>query len=109
MKQIVLMLLTGCLLIILGCASAPVKTDNNVSYKDVQVAGKYFNKMSKAIYIELKGDGTFIDRFGSRSTTGKYVVDGNRVTLTPITGKADEYVIEGKSLVYKDGSRLTRQ
>jgi hypothetical protein len=109
MKKILLMLLTGSLFIILGCTSAPVKTDNSVSYKDVKVTGKYFNLMSQAIYIELKDDGTFDDRFGNRSITGKYVVDGNRVILTPNTGKIYEYVIEGKSLIYKDGGRLTRQ
>ena len=114
MKQILLMLLTGCLLIILGCASAPVKTDNiktdnSISYKDVKVTGKYFNPMLQTIYIELKDDGTFDDRFGRRSTTGKYVVDGNRVIFSPKTGNTYEYVIEGKSLIYKDGGRLTRQ
>ena len=109
MKQILLILLTGGLLIISGCASTPVKTDNNVIKKDVNITGRYFSPMSQAIYIELKDDGTFEDRFGSRSATGKYVTLDNRVIFTPNTGKPYEYVLDGKALVYKDGSRFTKQ
>jgi hypothetical protein len=129
MKLILLVLLNGCLLMILGCASAPVKTDtiktdtiktddtttdtiktdSNISYTYVSVAGKYFNPLSPVIYIELKDDGTFDDRFGKRSTTGKYVIDGNRVIFTPKSGNTYEYMIDGNSLVYKDGGKLNRK
>jgi uncharacterized protein involved in tellurium resistance len=111
MKRILVMLLTGCSLSILGCAGAPVRTGESVSVSDkaIQVTGKYVNPMSSEIYIELKDDGTFNDKFGKRSTHGKYVVDGNRAIFTTESGFIFEFIVEGKSLVSKDGGRLTRQ
>ena len=109
MKRILSMLLTGCLLTLLGCADAPGKFGKNVSDNESQVTGKYLNELTSAMYIELKDDGTFDYKFGKRSTNGKYVIDGNRVICTPESGKIFEIVIEGKSLIFKDGGRLTRQ
>ena len=103
------MLLTGCLLTLLGCANAPGKIGKNVSDNEFQVTGKYLNAMTSEIYIELKDDGIFYDKFGKRSAYGKYVIDGNRVILTWESGKTYEFVIEGKSLINKEGIRLTRQ
>jgi len=64
MKHILLTLLTGCLPIMWGCASAPVqtdtiktdviKTDTSISSKDVTITGKYLNPLSSVIYIELR-------------------------------------------------------
>ena len=109
MKRILLLLLAVCLLTILGCAGAQVKTDNTVSEKKGQVTGKYFNPLSTDIYLELKDDGTFYDKFGSRSSNGKYVVNGNRVIFTLETGRTFECTFEGKSLVTKEGFRYTKQ
>ena len=109
MKRILLLLLTGCFLTFLGCAGAQVKTDKNVSEKKPQIAGKYFNPLTTDIYIELKDDGTYNDKFGKRSSNGKYVIDGNRVILTSESGKTFEYKIEGKSLITKEGFRYTKQ
>jgi hypothetical protein len=92
-----------------GCAGAQVKTDENESEIKYPISGKYFNQLSTDIYLELKDDGTFYDKFGSRSANGKYVVDGNRVIFTLETGKTFECVINGKSLYSKEGFRYSKQ
>jgi hypothetical protein len=109
LKRILLMLLTGGFLTLLGCANAPGKIGKNESDKEFQVTGKYVNAITSDIYIELKEDGTFYDKFGKRSSHGKYVIDGNRVIFTSASGKTFEFVIEGKSLISKEGARLIRQ
>jgi hypothetical protein len=109
MKRFLLLLLTGCLLTILGCAGAQVKTDESVSEKPYQISGKYFNPLSTTIYLELKDDGTVYDKFGDRSANGKYVIEGNRVIFTLETGRTFECTIDGKSLITKEGFRYTKQ
>lgn len=109
MKRILLMLLTGCLLTFFGCSNALVKTGVNMSEKGSQVTGKYVHMMSPVIYIELKDDGTYCHQFGKRSICGKYVIDGNHVIFTFESGKPWEFVIEGKSLISKEGDKFTKQ
>ena len=108
-KRILLLLLTGCLLALSGCANTPGKTGENESAKEFQVTGKYLNQMTSDIDIELKDDGTFSNIFGKRSAYGKYVLNGNRVIFTLESGKTFEFAIEGKSLISKEGTRFTRQ
>jgi hypothetical protein len=103
------MLLTGCLLTLSGCAGIPGKFGRNVSDKGFQVTGKYLNAITSDIYIELKDDGTYYDKFGKRSSSGRYVTAGNRVIFTSESGKTFELVIEGKSLISKEGAMFTRQ
>jgi len=103
------MLLAGCLMTLSGCANIPAQADKSVSVKPLQVTGRYVNAMSSEIYIDFKADGTFNDKFGRRSVTGKYVQEGNRVILTPTAGKVFEYTIDGNSIVSTDGGRLIRQ
>jgi hypothetical protein len=109
MKRILLLLLTGCLLTILGCAGAQVKTEKNASEITYPITGKYFNPLTTDIYLELKDDGTFYDQFGKKSLNGTYVRDGNRVIFTLETGRTFECTLEGKSLITKEGSRFTKQ
>ena len=109
MKRILLLLLAVSLLTILGCSGSQVKPDISASEKKEPITGKYFNPLTTHIYLELKDDGTFNDRFGKRSANGKYVVDGNHVTLKYETGTNVEYTLEGKSLITKEGFRYTKQ
>jgi len=111
MKQIPVMLLTGCLLALLGGAGALAGTDDKSVTGDatLQVTGTYVNVMASNVRIELKTDGTYSDRFGKRSSQGKYVVKGNKVVFTSGAGKTFEFVIEGDSLMSKEGARFKRQ
>jgi hypothetical protein len=120
LKRILLMLLTGCLLIIFGCSNAPVRTGNNVnenesqvtgknvSENESQVSGKYVHERTTDILIELKDDGTYCHKFGKRSKCGKYEIDGNRVILKLEKGNTYELKIEGKSLIDNEGLRYTK-
>jgi hypothetical protein len=115
------MLFAGCVLTVSGCGNVPVKTDTNVSEADTPVTariatdkvtpvtGKYYNKITPIIFIELNDDGTFCDRFGKRSKCGTYVINGNRVILTMEKSKTIELTIEGNSLVFSDGAKYTKQ
>jgi len=109
MKISLSMLLAVCLMTLSGCANVSAQADKSVSAKPLQVSGRYLNAMTSEIYVEFKADGTFVDRFGSRSVSGTYVMDGNRVILTPKGGKVFEYTVDGNSIVSKDGGRLTRK
>jgi len=109
MRKGLLMLLTVGLLTLLGCAGTPGKAGKSVSVKESQLTGKYGNPMSADIYIEFKDDGTFCDKFGSRSACGKYVRDGNHVTLILESGTSFDFVVEGNALVTKEGGRYTKQ
>lgn len=103
------MLLAGCLLNLLGCASAPSRTGKNISGKEVSVTGTYVNAMSPAINIELKEDGTFCNKFGKRVTYGKYIIDGDRAIFTSDSGKTFEFMIKEKALQTKEGAQFIRQ
>ena len=108
MKRILLLLLAGCLLTILGCAGAQVKTDNSAGEKKQQIAGTYYNPFSEDIYLELKEDGTLFDKFGTRTANGKYVVKNNHVIFTLDTGRTFECTFDGKSLITKEGIKYSR-
>jgi len=109
MKRILLLLLAGCLLTILGCAEAQVKTDSQMNEQKFQIAGKYFNPFTADIYLELLDDGTFHDIFGKRTAEGKYTVAGNTVKFTLENGRTFECTIDGNSLVTKEGIKYTKR
>jgi hypothetical protein len=121
LKQILLLMLTGCLLTIFGCGHDPGQagknvgekepqvTGKNVSEKDSQITGKYLHVMTPEIYIELKDDGTYCHIFGKRSKCGKYVRDGNRVIFKSENGVTFGFEIKGKSLISDEGAGFTKQ
>lgn len=109
MKRISLLLLTVCLLTILGCAGTQVVTDKKMGEEKYQVAGKYINPLTASIYLDLKDDGTFYDAFGRKGLSGKYVVNENRVMFTLETGREFECTIDGNSLITSDGFRYTKK
>ncbi len=98
------MLLIVCLLTIFGCSSAQIKNGQNVGEKETRITGRYVNVMTPEIYIELKDDGTFYQKFGKRSKSGRYVIDGNRVIFD--SEPNSELTIEGNSLVNREGVRV---
>ncbi|HTP64076.1 MAG TPA: hypothetical protein VMJ66_01705 [Geobacteraceae bacterium] len=107
MKRTLFLLVTGCLLAMSGCSSAPVKTEKNVSEKEAAVTGKYVHSIAPNIYIELKDDGTYCHHFGKKTKCGNYVVDGKRVIFD--SEKKFEMEIEGNSLISKEGATFIKQ
>ncbi len=105
MKRAVSMVVLGCFLTIMGCSSAPVKTGQKLNDEhETRVAGKYVNVMTPEIYIDLKDDGTYYQKFGKRSRNGHYVMDGNRIIFDAETNS--ELRIEGNSLLSREGVRV---
>ncbi|GFE62756.1 DUF4923 family protein [Geobacter sp. AOG2] len=114
MKQIMVMLVIGGLLTLMGCAGAAQGGTGKsaIGETKLQVTGKYVNIMASTVSIELKEDGTFTNRFGKRSSQGKYVVKGNHVIFTTgpgKTGQTFEFVLEGDSLMSKEGARFKKE
>jgi hypothetical protein len=76
------------------------------------LAGKYI--FSKGIgkqgdYIELGGDGKFVQQVSGKSYGGSYTVQGDVVTLAPPSGRAFKTKLAGDTLVEADGTRLAKQ
>jgi hypothetical protein len=61
--------------------------------------GKYVNEKQPQNFFELRKGGIFIIVQGDVSKTGKYVIDGNNVTITLDEGGAAQGKIEGKTFI----------
>lgn len=73
------------------------------------VSGKYISIKHPRDYIELDPGGPFILHDTRIGHAGKYEARGGRITLTYDTGLVRSAKIEGKSIIFKDGDRWTKQ
>jgi hypothetical protein len=70
--------------------------------------GKYLKGKNSQNVTELKSDGTFVVREGDVSFTGKYTIEGNRLTLTLTNGTVLTGSIEGRTITDNEGKQWTR-
>jgi hypothetical protein len=71
------------------------------------ISGKYVDEKQPQNYFELKKDGMFSIHQGDVSKNGKYVLDGNKVTLTLDGGGVAHGKIEGKTFIDNGGVVFT--
>lgn len=87
----------GAMLALFGCNHSMTHT------------GKYVDEKEPQNFFELKKEGIVIIVQGNESKTGKYLMDGNNVTLILDSGGAAQGKIEGKTFIEKGGGRYTLQ
>jgi len=75
----------------------------------MEVSGKYMNEKNPKDYLELKSDGTFFSQEGPMGIAGKYVVEGDQITLKTDMGFASRGKIKGKTIIDREGERWTKQ
>jgi len=71
------------------------------------VSGKYVDEKQPQNYFELKKDGAFSIHQGDVSKSGKYVLDGNKITLTLDEGGSAQGKIDGKTFIDNGGVVFT--